>query len=143
MILEMLMWLFWLKKWKFKSLNLIFQNWIQPMMVSFNCLISFILLIINLFWFKIRCTACSFGLIWKTSEIFRFISWWSWNWFGKLLWGDYCLIVCIEFIFELKLGWWMVYWVWLRRELNLKIIFWIGVDCVWWVFVLFIGVISM
>jgi len=56
---------------------------------------------------------------------------------------DYCLIIYVELIFELELGWLMVYWVWLRRVLNLKIIFWIVVDCHWWVFALFIGVVSM
>ena len=132
-----------LAKWKFKCLNLIFRNLIQVMIVSFDLLIMFILLIINLFQFKICCKVCSFDMIRKTSELFGFISEWYWAWFGEWLLVVYCLIICFKFIYELKIGRLMVCWLWVRRRNEFKYYFmnrcWLSLVsvcivywCYWW-----------
>jgi len=36
---------------------------------------------------------------------------------------DYCLIICLELIFALELGWWMVYWLWLWRRKKFNFYF--------------------
>ena len=36
---------------------------------------------------------------------------------------EYCLIICVEMIFELEIGWWMFYWLWLCRRNELKYYF--------------------
>ena len=36
---------------------------------------------------------------------------------------EYCLIICVEMIFELELDWMMVYWLWLRSRNELKYYF--------------------